>query len=95
MNKLLSIGLVLILISCGSQKKTKIPCYAWLGGPGNATDSELKAEFTDLKEKGIDGLMYSAGRDPEVNRRVAIIAKEAGLQYHAWIPPLHKTIILI
>ena len=32
--------------------------------------------------------MYSAGRDPEVNRRVAIIAKEAGLQYHAWIPTL-------
>ena len=47
MNRLLAIGLFLLLISCGSQKKTKIPCYAWLGGPGKASNSELKAEFTE------------------------------------------------
>lgn len=88
MKKLVNLALFLILVSCNPQNKTKMPCYAWLGGPGNATDSEIKAEFTDLKEKGIDGLMYSAGRDPEVNRRVAKIAHETGLQYHAWIPTL-------
>ena len=68
MNKLLTLGLILLMISC-TGNKNKIPCYAWLGGPGKATDSELKSEFKDLKKKGIDGLMYSAGRDPEVYRQ--------------------------
>lgn len=88
MRKLLIAGVLMSLIACGSQNKTKIPCYAWTGGPGNATDRELKTEFRDFKNKGIDGLMYSAGRDPEVYKRVARIAKEAGLEFHAWIPTL-------
>lgn len=79
---------VFFAVSCSSQKAAKIPCYAWLGGPGKATDAELKAEFADLKDKGIDGLMYSAGRDPEVYRRVGKIAKEVGLEFHTWIPTL-------
>ncbi len=88
MKKLLTLSLLIFLIACTSNNKTKIPCYAWTGGPGKATDSELKAQFTDLKKKGIDGLMYSAGRDPEVYRRVGKIAKEAGLEFNAWIPTL-------
>jgi hypothetical protein len=88
MNKLITMVLLFISMSCSSGNKTKILCYAWLGGPGKATDNELKSEFTDLKDKGIDGLMYSAGRDPEVYKRVAKIAKDAGLEFHAWIPTL-------
>ena len=88
MKKLGYMSLFLLIITISCQNKTKIPCYAWLGGPGKAADSELKAEFKDLKQKGIDGLMYSAGRDPEVYKRVAKIAKEAGLEFYAWIPTL-------
>jgi len=88
MYKLIALAALFFMVSCNTKPVTKIPCYAWLGGPGKATDSELKAQFTDLKEKGIDGLMYSAGRDPEVYRRVGKIAKAAGLQFHAWIPTL-------
>jgi hypothetical protein len=87
MKALITSLIILMLISC-SAPHSKIPCYAWTGGPGNATDSQLRAEFTDLKKKGVDGVMYSAGRDPEVYSRVARIAKEAGLQFHAWIPTL-------
>jgi hypothetical protein len=88
MNKLTTFLLLICLASCNYGKESKIPCYAWLGGPGKATDAELKVQFADLMEKGIDGLMYSAGRDPEVYRRVGKIAKEVGLEFHAWIPTL-------
>ena len=88
MNKRIALVVMIFMISCGPRHETKIPCYAWLGGPGKATDKELKAKFTDLKKKGIDGLMYSAGQNPETYKRVGKIVKEAGMEFHAWIPTL-------
>ena len=76
------------MAASGSSEPDKIPVYAWLGGPGKATDKEIKVQFKDLKEKGIDGLMYSGGHDPKTYRRVGKIAKETGLKFHAWIPTL-------
>jgi hypothetical protein len=88
MKKLINLILILLIVSCTAQKEAKIPCFAWMGGPGKATDEELKAEFADLKRKGIDGVMYSAGWDPEAYKRVGKIVKEIGLEFHAWIPTL-------
>jgi len=77
------------LVSCSpSHQEYKIPVYAWLSGPGDAADHEIKEHFTDLNNKGIDGLMYNAGHDPETYRRVGRIAKEVGLEFYAWIPTL-------
>jgi len=59
-----------------------------MGGPGEATDEQIKANFTDLKNKGIDGLMYNGGQNPETYRRVGKIAKEVGLEFHTWIPTM-------
>jgi diphthamide synthase (EF-2-diphthine--ammonia ligase) len=81
---------VLFLLSCNPENSNKIPVYAWESGPGNKSDTELLSEFKELKEKGIDGLMYNAGHSPETNQRVAKLAKEAGLEYHAWIPALKQ-----
>src|SRR5512133_641285 len=88
MNKLFQIFLILVTFSCTSHKDNKIPCYAWLGGPGKATDQEIKDQFRDLKKKGIDGLMYNSGWNFEAYKRVSKIAREAGLEFHAWIPTL-------
>jgi len=88
MYRLLTFFILIIMVSCNHTKKYKIPCYAWLSGPGNSTDIELKAKFDDLKQKGIDGLMYSAGQDPMVYHRVGKIAKAAGMQFHTWIPTM-------
>lgn len=71
-----------------SPTKTKIPVYAWDYGPGEATDEELTAKFADLKAKGIDGLMYNGGHDPETYRRVGKLVKEAGMEFHTWIPTM-------
>ena len=73
----------------GCQKVvTKIPCYAWTSGPGEATDDELKIQFEDWKTKGIDGLLYSGGHNPDTYVRVGAIAKTAGLEFQAWIPAM-------
>jgi hypothetical protein len=61
---------VLLMMSGGPRPETKVPCYAWLGGPDKATDAQLAAKFADLRKKGIDGILYSAGHDPEIYRRV-------------------------
>ena len=104
MNKLLSIFAIMLLAACNpaSEKKSdstaeavldalseiKVPVYAWLGGPGDATDEEIMENFTDLKNKGIVGLMYNGGQDPETYQRVGGIAKEVGLEFHTWIPTM-------
>ncbi|WP_299485865.1 hypothetical protein [uncultured Allomuricauda sp.] len=98
MNKfLLFAGVGLLLISCKTknsespasvEKKNKIPVYAWTGGPGEATDAELSAQFEDFKKKGIDGLMYNGGHDPETYKRVGKLVKAAGMEFHTWIPTM-------
>jgi uncharacterized lipoprotein YddW (UPF0748 family) len=87
--------LTLILFSCQTQTSEemhKIPVYAWASGPGEATDAELAVEFADLKSKGIDGLMYNGGQDPETYKRVGKLVKEAGMEFHAWIPTMVQTL---
>lgn len=88
MKKLLILALLFVLFSCKTHQEAKIPCYVWTDGPGKATDAELKAQFADLKEKGIDGLMYSAGQQRENYIRIGKIAKSAGLKFYPWIPTL-------
>ncbi|MDE3740759.1 hypothetical protein [Maribacter polysaccharolyticus] len=88
MSRLLTFCLmVLTLVSC-NQKGPKVPVYAWTGGPGDASDQELLAKFNDLKDKGVDGLMYSGGHDPETYKRVGALVKEAGMEFHTWIPTM-------
>jgi len=88
MNRIIVMFAVVIMTACSSPHTNKIPCYAWLGGPGKATDSEILQKFTDLKNKGIDGLMYNGGHDPSTYSRVGKLAKEAGLEFDAWIPTM-------
>ena len=66
----------------------KVPVYAWLGGPGKATDQEIRDNFTDLRNKGIIGLLYNGGHDPATYKRVGGIAHEVGLEFQTWIPTM-------
>ena len=103
MIKYLSLIALIMLTACSSPagKKTqnseaespelsdiKIPVYAWLGGPGSATDEEIRENFTDLKNKGIVGLLYNGGHDPATYKRVGGIAHAAGLEFQTWIPTM-------
>ena len=94
--KFLVLSITIFATACNTPSKQedetkdviKIPVYAWLGGPKQATDEEIKANFTDLKSKGIDVLMYNGGQDPAVYNRVGKIAKDAGLGFQAWVPTM-------
>ncbi len=91
MKQLLTLLIAIITLSC--QPKTepeayKVPVYAWLGGPGKATDQEITEQFTTLKNHGIDGLMYNGGQNPETYKRVGKIAKAVGLEFNTWIPTM-------
>ncbi len=97
MKKIFSVlAIAIMFIACKNEAKKeevtvtnyKIPVYAWMGLDKEATDADLKAQFTDLKNKGVDGLMYSAGHDPETYKRVGKIVKEVGLQFDTWIPTM-------
>ena len=76
-----------VLVSCQDSTE-KIPVYAWESGPGDKTDQELLEVIDDLKNKGVDGLMYNGGQNPATYERVGALAKEAGLEFHAWIPTM-------
>ena len=89
------ICVVVFAVSCNTKStieaegiNQKIPVYAWVGGPGQASDDEIQTGFEDLKSKGIDVLMYSGGQNPEVYSRVGKIAKRVGLGFHTWIPTM-------
>ncbi len=95
------IVLAFLFVSCGTStnqeeqseiKPYKVPVYAWLGGPEEATDEEIKENFADLKSKGIDVLMYNGGQDPATYKRVGNIAKSAGLGFQAWVPTMVQAI---
>ncbi|XOV92045.1 MAG: hypothetical protein ACFHWX_17780 [Bacteroidota bacterium] len=91
------IAIILLIIGCTKttpteEAKSKIPVYAWTGGPGKATDDEIRSRFEDYKTKGIDVLMYNGGQDPAVYARVGKIAKEVGLGFHTWIPTMVQSL---
>lgn len=97
MKRIISILVIVVLFaSCKTESKKvepasekyKIPVHAWVGHNKDASDEDLKNNFTDLKEKGIDRLMYNGGQDPETYRRVGKIAKASGLEFHTWIPTM-------
>ena len=79
---------IVLIFSCKQPPEHKLPVYAWLGGPGSATDKELKAAFEWMKNEGIDGLMYNGGHKAQTYARVGKIAKDAGLEFYAWIPAM-------
>lgn len=94
-NLITILTLVLCVASCKNKTSKpeeapdyKIPVHAWDNLSKSDTDEGLLAYFTDLKNKGVDGLMYSAGHDPGTYRRVGKIAKQVGMEFHTWIPTM-------
>lgn len=85
---LFGLCMLLFMFACNSAKEYKIPVFAWTGGPGDASDQEIKDKLQDFKDKGIDGLMYNGGQDPETYKRFGTIAKDLGLAFHTWIPTM-------
>ncbi len=82
------IFLIALIQSCKFESEPKVKCYAWLSDLNKVDDATLKMKFSDYKQKGIFGLLYNGGHNPDDYRRLGKIAKEAGLEFHAWIPTM-------
>jgi len=81
-------ALVLLISLSACTEHQKIPLFVWMGGPGDATDEMLIGKFDTLKMRGVDGIMYNGGHDPATYARVGKIVKEAGMEFHTWIPTM-------
>lgn len=88
MKKHVLLFLVLVTFSCTQVSNEKIECYAWLAHDNKLNSNQLFKKFDDLKQKGIDVILYSAGHDTALYRFAGKIAKESGLGFHAWIPTM-------
>ena len=69
---------VLLMMRAATRPKLRSPVTRGSVGLTRPTDAQLAAKFADIKTKGIDGLLYSAGHDPETYRRVGKIAQGGG-----------------
>ncbi|MCD8043747.1 MAG: hypothetical protein LUH10_11855 [Tannerellaceae bacterium] len=80
----------MLLAGCSETPVSKIQCYGWQGEGKQTTVQTLEADFSKWKGHGLDGICYNAGSDVQKHQRAARVAKETGLEYHAWIPTMLK-----
>ena len=81
-----ALAAALSLFSCRDNASELIPVYGWTGVNSKMSDDEIRSNFSDMKDHGLDGICVNVGLDKETIARAARIAKELGLEYHAWIP---------
>lgn len=88
MKHLLFLLLLPLLSACSFRR---IPVYVWQGWDDSTTAATLERDFREWQSHGVTGVCYNAGFDVERHRTAAKIAKNLGLEYHAWIPSLTQS----
>ena len=81
---LLCVLAVFALVSCQQKIDVKdVPVFAWEGYSGSA---QLREHFAKYKEYGLKGVCINVGFNVENADTAAKLAKEYGLEFHAWCP---------
>ncbi|ADV43477.1 hypothetical protein [Bacteroides helcogenes] len=89
MRKTLSAMLVLLLlVACQTKQEFQVPVYVWQSWDEATTEESLRNDFTTWKGHGVVGVCFNAGFDNTKISVAAKVAKELGLEYHAWIPTM-------
>lgn len=98
--KIALFSLLLSLVACNNATKSKtiaetnkteventkkFKYWNWITVGNKKSDSDLTAHFNKLKRYGIDAVLINTGADPKLLKRVAPLAKAAGLEVHAWM----------
>lgn len=79
--------LLLFAIVCIATKAQKLSLYCWEGwNEGATTATTLRQTFADMKVHHVKGVCMNVGFDIEKARLASDVAKEFGLEFHAWIP---------
>lgn len=97
---ILSLGLT---ISCGNSNEQAIAApvsekivqnnfkyWTWITANTLKSDDDYRAEFNKYKINGIDAVLINTEADPELLSKFVPLAKEAGLELHAWMFTMNR-----
>ncbi|MGB0881176.1 MAG: putative glycoside hydrolase [Polaribacter sp.] len=90
--------LTLLLSSCISKEEKKEVTSAektfkfgtWITSNKEKSNEFYTAEFKKYKDNGIDEILINTSTDPKELARLVPIAKDAGLDVHAWIMAMNR-----
>ena len=92
-------SILLSVVSCNTKEKqievvktedstaqaSKFKYWNWITVGHKKSDSAYTAHFNKLKSNGIDAVLMNTGADPKLLKRLTPLAKDAGLEVHAWM----------
>lgn len=106
MRKLFLLFLLVLTVACGEQtENTPKPTaeenkdlaaakdfkfWTWITANAERTDSSYTAEFKKYKENGLDAVLINTNGDPELLGKLTPLAKEEGLEVHAWMMTINR-----
>lgn len=64
--------------------------WTWITADPERTDDSYRQEFTKYSDNGLDAVLINTNTDPELLGRLAPLAKEEGLEVHAWIMAMNR-----
>lgn len=101
--QLLFILFLVINISCGNPAEqanaasapettdqNNFKYWTWITANAQKSDDEYRTEFRKYKENGIDAVLINTETNPELLRKFVPLAKEAGLELHAWMFTMNR-----
>ena len=88
MKNLFILFTLFLLAGCGEKDSVKVPLYVWQSWDEHTTETSLRSDFERWKAHGTTGVCFNAHFDSAKVATAARIAKELGLEYHAWIPTM-------
>lgn len=98
--------LLLFIYSCGKAPEKKIATsvssseknissegfkyWTWITAEIEKSDADYKKEFEKYKEIGIDAVLINTETDPNILAGLVPLAKNAGLEVHAWMFTMNR-----
>ncbi len=95
--KLVLACLVILFVSCGQNQttesteeseeiqETNFKLWTWITANADRTDASYEEEFAKYSKNGLDAVLINTNADPVLLERLTPLAKEAGLEVHAWM----------
>lgn len=105
-NNVLTLIMALVLLGCQQKQSKEIEAeipekvqvsdqeefkyWTWITADAQRNDSSYVAEFSKYKNNGIDAVLINTNTDPSLLSRLTPLAKQQGLEVHAWIMAMNR-----
>lgn len=74
----------------GQAPQAPFKYWTWITADAQRDDAFYRKEFNKYRTHGLDAILVNTNADPVLLGRLAPLAKEAGLELHAWIMALNR-----